>query len=125
MAGKKKKILTDDEIKQIKKLAAVLNLEQIADFFEISPNTLRNRWKEDPRILEAYKKGKSEAVAGVANSLLKQAAGGNLTAQIFYMKTQGGWRENNSVDVTTGGEPIKPVIVKVIHEVVDPKPIQD
>jgi predicted transcriptional regulator len=106
-----RKDLTDEQIAQVRKLAAVLTMEQIADFLGISEQTLRRRFHDDPRVLEAYKKGKGEALAGVATNLIQQAREGNTTAAIFYLKTQGGWREKSEVDVTTNGRPIVPEIV--------------
>jgi predicted transcriptional regulator len=106
-----RKDLTDEQIAQVRKLAAVLTMEQIADFLGISEQTLRRRFQDDPRVLEAYKKGKGEALAGVATNLIQQAREGNTTAAIFYLKTQGGWREKSEVDVTTNGKPIVPEIV--------------
>jgi predicted transcriptional regulator len=106
-----RKDLTEEQIAQVRKLAAVLTMEQIADFLGISEQTLRRRFQDDPRVLEAYKKGKGEALAGVATNLIQQAREGNTTAAIFYLKTQGGWREKSEVDVTTNGRPIVPEIV--------------
>jgi hypothetical protein len=99
-----RKNLTPDQITQVEKLAAVLKLEDIADFLGISERTLRQRMTEDPTISAAYKKGRQRAIAGVATSLLQQARDGNLTAMIFYLKTQAGWRETKHVEanVTNG-----------------------
>ena len=44
--------------------------------------------------------GKAKANAKIAQSLFKQATEGNITAAIFWAKTQMGWREVNYVDVT-------------------------
>lgn len=106
-----RKDLTDEQISQVRKLAAVLTMEQIADFLGISEQTLRRRFQDDSRVLEAFKKGKGEALAGVATNLIQQAREGNTAAAIFYLKTQGGWREKSEVDVTTNGKNIVPEIV--------------
>jgi hypothetical protein len=37
--------------------------------------------------------GKAKANAQVAKSLFQQAVAGNITAQIFWLKAQAGWRE--------------------------------
>ena len=91
--GRKKKGLTEKRIGEVEKLAAVLTQAQLADFFGMSERTFRNRKEEDDRIDAAYKKGRATALAKVGTSLLQQALGGNITAAIFYLKTQGGWKE--------------------------------
>lgn len=45
--------------------------------------------------------GKAKANAKIAQSLFQQATNGNITALIFWAKTQMGWREINYVDVTS------------------------
>jgi hypothetical protein len=89
----KKRILTDDEIDQVERLAPVLRLADIADFLGMHEVTLHKKMRADPRVRQAYKRGKARAIAGVGSSLLQQARDGNLTAMIFYLKTQGRWRE--------------------------------
>ncbi len=91
--------LSDKDIEQVEKLAAVLNLEQMADFFGVSLSTLYGEMQRNKIGHKAYKKGKSKAIAFVATSLLSEARKGNLTAQIFYLKTQARWRERHEVVV--------------------------
>lgn len=96
------KILTDDQIGQLEKLAAVLTVEQLADYFGMHAATLRRKFARDPEIMRAYKRGKSRAVSGVATKLLAMCDKGNVTAMIFYLKTQAGWRETDpkQIDVS-------------------------
>lgn len=89
-----KRVLTDGEVRQVKKLARVLTMEQLADYLEMSVKTFQRSLK-DPRVMAAYKKGKAGAIASVAGTLIKQAREGNTTAAIFYLKTQAGWRERD------------------------------
>jgi hypothetical protein len=102
--GRPKKILTPEQIAQLEKLAALLPMEQIADVLDINDRTLRRRMQDDPDVLSAYKKGVARAHASVAGNILKLAQNGNLTAAIFYAKTQMGWNETRNVNanVTTG-----------------------
>jgi len=91
------------EIDTYEKLAAVLTKKQCADFFQMSETTLREVEKRQPEVADAYKKGKSNAVASVAQSLLSMATRkGNVTAAIFYLKTQAGWKEG--ADTTSDTE---------------------
>ena len=91
--GRPRKTLTPEQVEQVGKLASVLTLEQIADFLEISDSTLRRRMSEDPTVLTAYKKGRARAGAAIGGNIIQQARDGNITAAIFYAKTQMGWRE--------------------------------
>ncbi len=103
--GRPRKTLTTDQIEQVGKLAALLTLDQIADFLGVSTRTVRRRMKEDSRVLSAYQKGKSGALASVASNLIKQATEGNVVAAIFYLKTQGGWKEAKDADTSFVYEP--------------------
>jgi hypothetical protein len=99
-----RKTLNPDQIKQLEALSAFLTLEQIADYFGIANSTLRLRIQEDQNILGAYKRGRARAHASVGGNILQQALAGNLTAAIFYAKTQMGWRETKQVEanITNG-----------------------
>tara|TARA_R110000823_G_scaffold203197_1_gene334043 strand:+ start:10479 stop:10847 length:369 start_codon:yes stop_codon:yes gene_type:complete len=104
-------VFDDKDISQIEALAAVLNKEQIADYFGIDQNTLRAVEKRQPEVFHALKKGKVKAVAGAGMNLLAQSRRGITTATIFYLKMQGGkdWKENQSENTGTGN-----VVVQVV-----------
>ena len=55
--------LTGDQCREVETLAALLNQEQIADYFGIARNTFRAICDRDPEVLERYKKGKAKAIA--------------------------------------------------------------
>jgi hypothetical protein len=63
----------------------------------------------DQKVRDAFDKGRAKALAMVGGKLLQKALDGNLTAQIFFMKAQGGWRDQNQqVELTgKGGGPIE------------------
>ncbi len=82
------------QVAQVEALAAVLNKAQLADYFNICENTLREVEARQPEVFEAYKRGRSKAIAGVGSNLIAQARKGNITAAIFYLKTQAGWKES-------------------------------
>ena len=103
-----KMTLTDDEIANIQKLAAVLNFQQICDFLGVGDTYVKSQMKDRPEVKEAFHKGRNSAIATVAKGLLQKALDGNLTAQIFYLKTQAGWREKESIELTgKDGGPIE------------------
>lgn len=96
------------EAKQIKQLAAVLNQEQIANFYSMTDRGLRKRFTTEPELREAYEAGRANAIRAVGSSLLQQALKGkNITAMIFYLKTQGGWREPRVDDGGDGGGEVR------------------
>ena len=90
--------LTPVQVAEVETLAALLNQEQIADYFGIARNTFRALCDRDPEVLERYKPGKAKAIAHVANGLLQKARAGCTTSSIFYLKTQAGWQDRTSVE---------------------------
>ena len=87
-----KKITLDEaQIAQVEALSAYLSIEQIANYFGFSEDTFYELKKRDRRVLRAYKKGKAKAIGIVASKLMKLIDQGDVTATIFYLKTQGGW----------------------------------
>ena len=93
--GRPKVVFDESQIAQVEALAAVLNRKQMADYFGIGETTLREIEIRQPEVSDAYKKGRGKAIAGVASNLINQARNGNVSAAIFYLKTQAGWKEGD------------------------------
>lgn len=91
--GRPRAELTDEQVIQVEALSSVLNQEQISDYIGIPARTFRAILSRDEHVSAAYKRGRAKAIGRVAQSLLQSATDGNTTAQIFYLKTQAGWRE--------------------------------
>jgi hypothetical protein len=91
--------LTEAQRAEVETLAAVLTSAQIADFLGIGRSTFYRLLERDPELAGRYKRGKARAVGAVAQSLVTKARAGNVTAMIFFLKTQGGWRETVEVAV--------------------------
>jgi hypothetical protein len=108
--------LTVEQKSELKTLAKVLSAEQIADYFGISRTTFFEIKSRDEEVSVLYKKGKSEAVASIAAGLLKKAQGGDLGAQIFFLKTQAGWKEKSEIEHTSPDESMKPTTIILIPE---------
>ena len=73
---------------QVRHLTGIgLRQEHIAKIIDCAPKTLRKRFRDD------LNRGAAAAIATVANNLYAAAKGGNVTAQIFYLKTRARWRE--------------------------------
>ena len=86
---------------------------EIARLVGLGKNTLPKIYRAE---LDA---GGSRATANVAASLYQNAMKGNVVAQIFWLKTRGGWTEQGNTDsnsaplkidvrVTNKGERLKP-----------------
>ena len=88
-------VFDDDQVIELKALAAVLTKGQIADYFGISETTLRAIESRQPEVLDAYKKGRVKQISDMGSNLVKLATEGNVAANIFYLKTQGqgAWQE--------------------------------
>ena len=90
--------LTPEQKAEVETLAAVLSSEQIADYFGIGRTTWFAILERDPEVSELYKKGRAKAVGFVAQNLIQKARSGDLGAQIFYLKTQAGWKETQRLE---------------------------
>lgn len=96
LGGRPKTVLTDEQIAQVEALAAYLSINDIAYFFDISERSFLDIKNRDPRVEEAYKKGKAKAISFVASKLMniireEENTPTKLSAIIFYLKTQAGW----------------------------------
>lgn len=99
--GRREIVLTDEQIAEIEILAKDLTIEQIADYFGISEKTFRNIRDRNVAVFTAYKKGKVTGIREVASKLRALIDQGDVTAIIFYLKTQAGWstesKNNNKI----------------------------
>ena len=105
-AGKPPIIFSVDQIALINEMAAVLTKEQLSDLLGVCSNTFRAIEERQPEVAKAFRAGKSRAIAKIGANLIAQAEAGNLTAAMFYLRTQAGWTENNARTI----EPTKHVI---------------
>jgi len=88
--------LTNDQLEELKMIAPICTLQEIANYFGFSIDTFQRLKSRDEEVLRIYKKAKIQAKAMVGGSLMKKALAGDTTAAIFYMKTQGGWSSKGS-----------------------------
>jgi len=92
--------------------------EEIARFLNIDPKTLRLHYRDE--LDSAHVK----ANAAVGRFLYQNASGQTLgsgathsdcvRAAMFWAKTRMGWRETQSIDHTTGGEPMQPSVIQIV-----------
>jgi len=91
--------LTEQELDQLRRLAGLLNVDQVADYFAISHHNFAVMRKEDPEITEIYNQGRSHTIGKVAQTLVQKALDGDTQSLMFYLKTQGRWTEKLDVEV--------------------------
>ena len=97
--------LTPEQRESVGKLAGLLTQEQLADFLGVSRSTFKNLLERDSELSSLYKKGRAKVLAGVAQNLVQKALDGNLTAAIFYLKTQASWHEKPQQDSAADTKP--------------------
>ncbi len=95
--GRPKKRLTQKEKDEMETLSPFLTSEQMADYFGMARSTFYKILEEDQELNGRYKRGKAKAIALSAGKLMKKVQDGNMTAIIFHLKTQGGWKENDPI----------------------------
>jgi hypothetical protein len=78
---------TDEQRKKVKTLAAVgISQDEIARQIGVrSPKTLRKYFRGE------LDRGATDANASVAGALFKEAMGGNVAAQKFWLQSRAGW----------------------------------
>lgn len=102
--------LTDEQIADLESVSAVLTQKQLADYLGIARSTFNEILKRDEVVFGQYKKGKAKVISQIANNLVNKALDGDITAQIFYLKTQAGWKEQD--EQITDPQPIVINMVK-------------
>lgn len=84
---------------RVRHLAGVgVRQDDIAKIIGCAPKTLRKRLRDE------LDRGVAEANAIVSGSLFAAAKGGNVSAQIFWLKTRAQWRERAAQGDTALGD---------------------
>jgi hypothetical protein len=103
-AGRPKKLTIDDALlDRVKALAARgLNRKQISQSLGISETLRCALMNNEPRFKTALEEGESLGIAQVTSYLMNSARGGNVTAQIFYLKNRDpdNWKDRRHIDET-------------------------
>jgi hypothetical protein len=86
--------VVNDALREKTRYLAGLGVRQddIARIIGCAPKTLRKRFRDE------LDRGVAEANATISGSLFGAAKGGNVTAQIFWLKTRAHWRERMAAD---------------------------
>jgi predicted ArsR family transcriptional regulator len=89
---------TDELRARVREMAeSGLTQDDIAYEMEIDPKTLRRHYADD------LKRSRIRNVQRAGKKLFEMAMEGNTTCLIFYLKSQGGWREKQEIDVNMSG----------------------
>ena len=93
---------TNEDTKLVEALSiAGVTQNLIAQILKISEPTLRKNYRSQ------LDTSKARANAIISQALFKRAKDGNVLAQIFWLKTQAGWREKNYHEITgKDGDPL-------------------
>jgi hypothetical protein len=101
------------DLSEVTRLASLgLTHEQIAASLGISARTLESRKAESAEFAAAIKEGQAKGIAEVANALWVNATGGNVTAQIFFLKARAKWKDRHD-DLPEDGDVAVPTQVNV------------
>jgi len=93
--GRPQYIKKDNDVKTVEALSiAGVTQKLIAQILKISEPTLRKHFREE------LDTSKARANAVISQALFKNAKDGNVAAQIFWLKTQAGWKERNYHELT-------------------------
>ena len=94
-AGRPEYKKTDEDAKNVEALTiAGVPQKLVSKILKISEPTLRKHYRDE------LDTSKAKANAVISQSLFKIGREGNVTAQIFWLKTQAGWKETNHVELT-------------------------
>jgi hypothetical protein len=93
----RKAFAVDEAVRErVRYLAGVgVRQDDIARIIGCAAKTMRKRLREE------LDRGVAEANATISGSLFAAAKAGNITAQIFWLKTRAQWRERMVVDEAT------------------------
>jgi len=93
--GRPPYIKKEDDAKLVEALTiAGVTQTLIAKIVKISEPTLRKNFRKE------LDTSKARANAVISQALFKKAKDGNVVAQIFWLKTQAGWKEKNYHELT-------------------------
>jgi hypothetical protein len=103
--------VTEEVLSQIETMAGNgLTEQQIYRFFGIGHSYWGRLKKKNKDLLRAFHKGKSRTILAVTGRLMDKIRCNDLSAIIFYLKTQAGWREKTTINVKSDVKSKNPVL---------------
>lgn len=113
--------LDEEQIKQVERMAPNMTIDQIADYFTINEKTFRRIKIRQGEVESAYKKGRLRGLERATQLLWDKMENGDITALIFYLKTQWQWREQKDLNISNQDGSLKPPSPLLISFVDDSK----
>jgi len=101
------RVFTDDEVEMVEKLAPSLTQQQLADYFCISINTLKEIMQRDSRVSDSYSRGLTRAGIMMVEKLYDKAMEGDHPSMKLWLSQRMGWTEKSRTEHTgADGKPI-------------------
>lgn len=106
--GRPEKVFTDEEVEMVEKLAPSLTQQQLADYFCISINTLKQIMQRDERVSDSYNRGLTRAGIMMVEKLYDKALEGDHASMKLWLSQRMGWTERSRTELTGAeGRPIE------------------
>jgi hypothetical protein len=88
-------IPTQEKRMLVRTLSAVgITYEDIAKKLQISSDTLTKHYRDDLDL------GRIDANSKIGTKLFESAENGNISAQMFWLRTRAGWKETTGLELT-------------------------
>jgi hypothetical protein len=97
------RILDDNEIETLKKLAPQLSHSQLADYLGMSDNCLRRMFEREPELLAVYNKALLDASSRMISQLYANGMGGDFQSMKLWLSHRAGWRDRKELTGPDGG----------------------
>ncbi len=102
------RVFTEEEIAEVERLAPSLTQQQLADYFCISVNTLKEIMKRDKRVSDSYKRGLTRAGIIMVEKLYDKAMEGDHASMKLWLSQRMGWTEKSRQEISgPEGRPIE------------------
>lgn len=113
-------VVTQDVLSEVEQLAGQgLTNEMIHNYYGISHDTWYKNIRYHPELGLALKRGKPKTLKLVTGKLMEKVLEGNLTAIIFYLRTQGRWSEHSTVAVKDESPPTQKALTISVSDPVE------
>ena len=114
-AGAPAKVLSKEQIEELEHLSAGMTVAQLAQYFGMGETTFNALKSKNVDIAEAYKKYRAKGISqafGVLWDIIMSKSPQSLTAVMFYLKTQAGYRERQEVEVGVGENTVGKLLIQ-------------
>lgn len=114
--------VTPEFVAEVRRLGGLgLTLTQIHQFFGLTYDVWLGKCKKYPEIEINMLEGKAEKIGIASGKLWEHIEKGNLSAIIFFLKTQARWRETDNITIPEGegGKGAFPPITLTVNDPVE------